>query len=129
LSAYGINCGFGGCAAVYYRGYYECFDGVNEVFTILDGGNVGIGKLARGQAGCLWQSLLGTDRYANFGTDTVASYGFALRRYDVWQRRAMGKYRLGGSSRLGSLSNVSVGSAASGDLLMFNGSSWINQRD
>ncbi|KKQ53758.1 MAG: hypothetical protein US83_C0009G0042, partial [Candidatus Falkowbacteria bacterium GW2011_GWC2_38_22] len=107
--------------------------GTNDRFVIDVNGNIGIGTsspLARMDIyGNL--TLSGADRYINFGDGTgTSSYGFRDNGGTMQYKNSGGQWidigSAGSAGELGSLSNVSVGGAVTGDLLMFNGSSWVN---
>lgn len=68
-----------------------------------------------------------SSKYYNLDTDTLLG-GNSASDFIISSQKALKTYidNHSGSSSLSSLSDVSISSATSGDVLSYNGSNWVN---
>ena len=111
------------------------YDGANEIFSIIDGGYVGIGTSTPLSKLTVYGDLLleGANRYINFGTTTnIGDSGYGIRDLNGQMQYknvdgswvAIGSAGAGGD--LGSLSDITITTAQLGDVLSYDGGEWVN---
>ncbi len=107
--------------------------GSSSILTIMNSGHVGIGtstpQSELSVAGDL--QLAGSDNYLNFSDGVgTSSYGFRDNSGTLQFKNSGGQWvnigSAGSAGDLGSMSGVSISSPQWGDLLMYNGTDWIN---